>query len=100
MILSNSGKIVKILQENNYIPSMIFPARNPYSKLLWGLDSAVNKALACHCCDPGLNPGVGMLQGSGRPSKVGGFPQVFWFPPESQHLRLRERVCKFFELSV
>ena len=30
-------------------------------------------ALACHRCDLESNPGVGMWQGSGRPSKVGGF---------------------------
>ena len=39
----------------------------------WGLDSAVVMALACHTCAPGLNPGVGMWQGNGHPSKVGGF---------------------------
>ena len=39
-------------------------------------------ALACHRCDPGSNPGVGMWQGScGLTSKVGGFPQVLRFPP-------------------
>ena len=70
-----------------------------------GLDSAVVSALACHRCDPGSNPGVCMWQGSGRPSKVGGFPRVLRFPPprmttERQHPRLRERVYKFFELSV
>ena len=59
---------------------------------IWGLDSAVVNALACH---PGSNPGVGMWQGSGLPSKVGGFPRVLRFPPphmttERQHPRLRE----------
>ena len=53
----------------------------------------------------GSNPGVRMWQGSGRPSKVGGFPRVLRFPPpcmttERQHSLLRERVYKFFELSV
>ena len=43
--------------------------------------SAVVNALGCHRCDPGSNPGVGMWQGSCRPSKVGGFPRVLWFPP-------------------
>ena len=40
-------------------------------------------ALACHRCDPGSNLGVrvGMWQGSGRPSKVGGFPGVLRYPP-------------------
>ena len=71
----------------------------------WGLDSAVVSALVCHRCDPGSNPDVRMWQGSGRPSKVGGFPRVLRFPPprmttEHQHPRLRERVYKFFELSV
>ena len=61
--------------------------------------------LACHHCDPGSNPGVGMWQGSGRSSKVGGFPQVLRFPPPHmttghQHPHLGERVYKFFELSV
>ena len=50
------------------------------------------KTLACHCCYPGSNPSVGMWQGCGRPSKVGGFPQVLRFPPphmttECQHPR-------------
>ena len=46
-----------------------------------GLDSAVVKSLACHCCDPGLIPGVGMWQGSGRPHKAGGFSQDLRFSP-------------------
>ena len=69
------------------------------------LDNAVVKALACHRCDPGSNPGVSMWQGKGRPSKVGGFPRGLRFPPprmttERHHPRLRERVFKFYELSV
>ena len=76
-----------------------------FEHVVWGLDSAVVSALACHHCDPVSNPGVRMWQGSGRPSKVGGFPRVLRFPPqrmttERQHPRLRERVYKFFELSV
>ena len=70
-----------------------------------GLDSAVVKALACHRCNPGSNPVVGMWQGSDRLSKVGGFLRVLRFPPprmttERQHSRLRDRVDKVFELSV
>ena len=45
-----------------------------------GLDSVVDNALACHHCDPGSNPGQGMWQGSGRPSRFGGFPLVLRFP--------------------
>ena len=60
--------------------------------IYWGLDSAVVNALACHRCDSGLNPGVGMWQGSASPSKVGGYPRVLRFLPQ--------RVYKFFELSV
>ena len=44
------------------------------------LDRVVDNALACHC-DPGSNPGQGMWQGSGRPSRFGGFPRVLRFPP-------------------
>ena len=40
----------------------------------FGLDSVVDNALACHHGDPGSNPGQGMWQGSGRPSRFGGFP--------------------------
>ena len=66
----------------------------------WGLDSAVVKTFACHRCDWGSNSGVSMWQGSGRPSKVGGFPGVLRFPiplmtTQSQHPRLREWVNKF-----
>ena len=73
--------------------------------MFWGLDSAVVSVLACHRCDPGSNPGVHMWQGSGRQSKVGGFPRVLRFPPprmttERQHPCFQERVYKFFELSV
>ena len=76
-----------------------------FPTVCWGLDSAVVYALDCHRCDPGSNPGVCMWQGSGRPSKVGGFPQVLWFPPpcmttEPQQPCLPELVFKFFELSV
>ena len=42
------------------------------------------KALVCHHCDMGSNPGVGMWQepqDDGRPAKVGGFLGVLWFPP-------------------
>ena len=51
------------------------------------------------------DPHVGMWQGSSHPSKVGGFPRVLRFPPpgmttEHQHPRLRERVYKFYDLSV
>ena len=51
----------------------------------------VVNALACHRCDPGSNPGIGMWPGSGRSSKVGG---CLRFPPprmitERQHPRLR-----------
>ena len=49
--------------------------------LLGGLDSVVDNALACHHGDPGSNPGQGMWQGSGRPSRLGGFPRVLRFPP-------------------
>ena len=51
------------------------------SSFFVSLDSAVVNTLACHRCDPGLNPGVGMWQGSGCPSKVCGFPWVLRFPP-------------------
>ena len=50
-------------------------------KDLGGLDSVVDNALACHHGDPGSNPGQGMWQGSGRPSRFGGFPRVLRFPP-------------------
>ena len=68
-------------------------------------DSVVDNALACHHCDPGSNPGQGMWQGSGRPSRLGGFPRVLRFPPPRwttlrQHPRLQERVYKFNELFV
>ena len=48
---------------------------------------------------------VGMWQGSGRPSMVGGFLWVFWFLPppkttECQHLCLRECFVKFYEVSA
>ena len=46
-----------------------------------GLDSVVDNALACHHGDPGSIPGQGMWQGSGRPSRFGGFPRVLRFPP-------------------
>ena len=46
-----------------------------------GLDSVVDNALACHHGDPGSNPGQGMWQGCGRPSRFGGFPRVLRFPP-------------------
>ena len=49
--------------------------------LIGGLDSIVDNALACHHGDPGSNPGQGMWQGSGRPSRFGGFPRVLRFPP-------------------
>ena len=39
----------------------------------YSLDSVMDNALACHLCDPGSNPGQGMWQGSGRPSRFGGF---------------------------
>ena len=38
------------------------------------VDSVVDNALACHLCDLGSNPGQGMWQGSGRPSRFCGFP--------------------------
>ena len=66
-----------------------------------GLDS-----LACHRCCPVSIPGVDMWQGgSGRPSMVGGFLRVPRFlqprnTTERQRPRLRERVYKFYELSV
>ena len=46
-----------------------------------------------------------LWQGSGRPSKVGGFPRIILFPPlrmttEPQHPGLREGVNMFFEFSV
>ena len=71
----------------------------------WGLDSAVVKALACHSCHPGSNPGVGTWQDSGCASMVCGFPWVLRFAPphmitEHQHPRLLEPVYKFVELSV
>ena len=69
------------------------------------LVSAVFNALACRHCDHGLNPDLCMWQGSGLLSKVCCFPRVLQFPPshmttERQHPCLRERVYKFFELSV
>ena len=59
-----------------------------------GMDSAVVNELACHRCDPGSNPGVGMRQGSGRPSKVGDFPRVLRFPPPRM---TTERQIRAFE---
>ena len=40
----------------------------------------VAKALTCHLCGPGSNPGQGMWQDSGHSSKLSGFPRVLWFP--------------------
>ena len=75
------------------------------AQLIMCLDRAVVSALTCHRCAPGSNPGVRMWQGSDCPSKVGDFTRIHLFPPprmtkKPQHLRLRERVYKFFELSV
>ena len=48
--------------------------RNLESCVGWGgLDSVVDNALGCHHGDPGSNPGQGMWQGSGRPSRFPGF---------------------------
>ena len=54
---------------------------------------------------PGSIPGIGIWQGTGRPSKIGDFLQVFRFlsphkTTERQHLHLQERVYKFYKLSV
>ena len=51
------------------------------TRIVGGLDSLVDNALACHHGDPGSNPGQCMWQGSGRPSRFGGFPRVLRFPP-------------------
>ena len=37
----------------------------------------------CHLSGPGSNLGLGMWQGSGRPSRFGGIPCVLLFPPPS-----------------
>ena len=55
--------------------------KHRFKQQFWGLDSVVDNALACHHGDPGSNPGQGMWQGSGRPSRFGGFPRVLRFPP-------------------
>ena len=40
------------------------------------------KTLACHHCDLGSNPGIGLLQGSGRPSNIDVFSlEIFRFSP-------------------
>ena len=59
------------------------PLRNLFPGVMVSrsLDSVVDNALACHHGDPGSNPGQGMWQGSGRPSRFGGFPRVLRFPP-------------------
>ena len=47
---------------------------------LMGVDSAVVRALACRCCNPGSNSDVRMWQGSGCPSKVSGYSRILRFP--------------------
>ena len=48
------------------------------------------KILACHRRDRGSIHGVGMWQGSGRPSKVGGFIRIVRFLP--QHKKVNRKV--------
>ena len=70
-----------------------------------GPGSRGGKTLAYHRWAPGSVPGVGLWQGSGRPSLDGGLLWVLRFLPpltttERQQPRLLGRVYKFFELFV
>ena len=62
-----------------------FEALNGYTNMCSaGLKHSLVTAAA-----PSSDPGVGMWQGSGCPSKVGGFPWVLQFPPPCTIVNIR-----------